>query len=88
VFAIGHKHHVETGQVRPRLVHQGCQPGDETQWFEDDVRPAIPVRRLQLVANDSSDAWQCLQPRETKGMDYDVTELAEGRYCGEGSDCC
>lgn len=27
-------------------------------------------------------------PRETRGMDYDVTELAEGPYCGEGSDCC
>lgn len=47
----------------------------------------------QEVPLEQAGAFACSKdavryPRETKGMDYDVTELAEGPYCGEGSDCC
>ena len=42
---------MEAGQVGPRLRHQGDKPGDEVQRFEDDVRGAIAVRRLELVTH-------------------------------------
>nr|UGK56251.1 hypothetical protein [Escherichia coli] len=29
----------------------GGQPCNEIQWFENDVRGAVPVRRLELVAH-------------------------------------
>ena len=51
VFAVRCEHPVETGQVHPRLGHQGGQPGNEIQWLEDDVRRAVSVRRLQLVSD-------------------------------------
>ena len=51
VLAVGREQAVKTGQIYPRFRHQRCQPGDEIQWFEDDVRRAVSVRRLQLIAN-------------------------------------
>ena len=47
VLAVRRKYPVETGKVHPRFRHQGCQPGNEVQWLEDDVRRAVAVRRLQ-----------------------------------------
>jgi hypothetical protein len=32
------------------IRHQGGQPGDEVERLEDDLRPAIAGRRLELVA--------------------------------------
>ena len=49
--AVGGENAVEAGQVDPGLGHQGDKPGDEIQRFEDDLRGAIAVRRLELVAH-------------------------------------
>ena len=51
IAAVGRKHPVEASEVDPRLRHQGCQPGDKIQRLEDDVRRAVPVGRLELVAD-------------------------------------
>ena len=43
VSAVGGEHPVEAREVHPRPRHQGHQPGDEVEWFEDDVGGAVPV---------------------------------------------
>ena len=40
---------MEAGQIDPGLRHQGSEPGDEVERFEDDMSGAIAVRRLELV---------------------------------------
>jgi len=42
---------VEACQIDSGLWHQSRQPGNEIQRLEDHMRGAIPVRRLELVAN-------------------------------------
>ncbi len=42
---------METGQIDSGFRHQGGQPGDKIQGLEDDMRGAIPTRRLELVTN-------------------------------------
>ncbi len=42
---------METRQIDSWLRHQSCQFGNEVQWFEDNVRGAIAVRRFELIAN-------------------------------------
>jgi hypothetical protein len=39
--------------VHPRLRHQGCEPRHQIHWLEHDVGPAIPVGRLERVAQQS-----------------------------------
>lgn len=39
------------GQVCPWLRYQGGQPCHEVAGFEDDVRGAVPIRRLEGIAN-------------------------------------
>jgi hypothetical protein len=51
VTAVGGENPVEPYQVGPRLGHQRYQPGDEVQGLENDVRSAVAVRGLQLVAD-------------------------------------
>ena len=50
-LAVRRKHPVEARQVDPRFGHQGRQTGNEVQRLEDDVRGAVSVRPLQLVAD-------------------------------------
>jgi len=45
------EHAVVARQVHARCRHQGRETGDEVQRLEDDVRRAVPVRRLQGVAH-------------------------------------
>ena len=40
---------IQARQIHPRFRHQGCQPGNEVEGLEDDVRRAVSVRCLQLV---------------------------------------
>ena len=42
---------MEACQIDSGLWHQSLQPGNEIQRLEDHMRGAIPVRRLELVAN-------------------------------------
>ena len=51
MLAIGGKYTVETGEVDSWLWHQCGEAGNEIQWLEDDVRGAVPVRRLELVTD-------------------------------------
>ena len=51
VPAVGGEYAVEACQVDSGLGHQGRQPGDEIERFEDDVRGAVTVGGLQLVAH-------------------------------------
>ena len=48
--AVGGEHTVEARQVHARFEYQGGQTGDEVQGLEDDVRGAVTVGRLELVA--------------------------------------
>ena len=51
VFAVRGKYTMKSCQIHPWFWHQGRQPGDEVQWLENDMGGAIPVGRLELVAN-------------------------------------
>ena len=39
-----------TGEIDPRLGHQGNQSGDEVQWVENHVRGAVVVGYFELIA--------------------------------------
>ena len=44
---VGREDAVRTGEIDARAGHECRRPGDEIQGVEDDMRGAIPVRRLQ-----------------------------------------
>jgi len=51
VFIVGRKHAVKACEADSWRWRQCGEAGDKIQWLEDHMRGAIPVRRLQLVAN-------------------------------------
>ncbi len=51
VFAVRRKHAVESCQVHSGFGHQRRQLCNEVQRLKDDMRRAVPVRCLQLVAH-------------------------------------
>src|SRR5690606_39890629 len=60
VPTVGCEHPAEAGWVDSGRRYQGGQPGNEIQSFENDVRGAVPVRRLELLAPVASARY--LQP--------------------------
>ncbi|MCI0485313.1 MAG: methyltransferase domain-containing protein [Blastocatellia bacterium] len=53
----------------------------------------IPVEPLETIPLEEAGAFDCKRsalrhPRETKGMDYDLTDLSGAVCCEPGSDCC
>lgn len=53
----------------------------------------LPVEPLQSITLEQAQAFDCKRsvgrhPRETKGMDYDVTDLSGSACCGPGGNCC
>lgn len=51
--AVGREHAVEPGQVHTGFGHQGGQPGNEVEWFQDDVRGAVAKWGFQGVSHVS-----------------------------------
>ena len=52
----------------------------------------IPVEPIEAISLDDAVEFDCKRtakrhPRETKGIDYDITDLS-GEICGDGGDCC
>jgi ubiquinone/menaquinone biosynthesis C-methylase UbiE len=52
----------------------------------------IPVEPMDAISFDDAVEFDCKRmakrhPRETKGLDYDVTDMS-GEICGEDMDCC
>jgi len=53
----------------------------------------VPVEPYQEVPPDEAASFDCKRsalrdPRETKGLDYDLTDLSGVPCCEPGSDCC
>ncbi|MEZ5427601.1 MAG: methyltransferase domain-containing protein [Pyrinomonadaceae bacterium] len=51
----------------------------------------IPVEPIENIKLENAEEFDCRRtakrhPRETKGLDYDLTEV--GEVCGEGGNCC
>ena len=58
--------------------------------YREDIELITPYEDIPLA---EAAAFNCRKdavrhPRETKGLDYDVTETTDAPYCGPGSDCC
>ena len=49
--AVGGKYAMQPGQLHSWFEHQGRPLGNEVQRLKDHMRGAVPVRRLQWVAN-------------------------------------
>lgn len=54
MFAIGSEHAVESSQIDTGFGHQGSQPGNEIQRFEDHMSSPIAERSLEFVAHLAS----------------------------------
>ena len=67
---------VEARQVEPRFRHQGCQPGNEVEGLEDDVRRAVSVRRPQLVPDVA------VRPRPWQRSDESLSRPGSGHRNG------
>jgi len=58
--------------------------------YTADILPVEPYENIPL---EEAEAFDCHRsalrhPRETKGMDYEVTDLSGGACCEPGSNCC
>ncbi len=51
MFTVGRKHAMKAGEIDAWLWYQCGEASDKIQWLEYHMRGAVPVRRLQLVAN-------------------------------------
>jgi hypothetical protein len=51
MFAVLRKNPVQSRQVHPGLRHQCRQFGNKIQWFENNLRGAIAVGRVELIAD-------------------------------------
>jgi arsenite methyltransferase len=58
--------------------------------YANDIVAVAPLESIPL---DLAEGFDCKRsvlrhPRETKGLDYDVTDLSKGVGCDLGSNCC
>ncbi len=58
--------------------------------YSDDI---IPVEPFDLVPREEATPFDCKRstvrhPRETKGLEYDLTDLSGAPCCEPGGDCC
>ena len=58
--------------------------------YADDILPIVPYEAISL---ELAAAFDCRRsavrdPRETKGLDYDVTDLSGEGCCEPGTNCC
>jgi hypothetical protein len=70
-----------------------CDKTFQIYTREPYARDIIPVEPFENIPLEQASAFDCKRstfrrPRETKGMDYDVTDLSGAAYCEPGSDCC
>ncbi len=69
-----------------------CDKTFQIYGREPYVRDIIPVEPLELIPLEESAAFDCKRtaarhPRETKGLDYDVTDLSGEACCDPGGNC-
>ncbi len=70
-----------------------CDKTFQLYTREPYARDIIPVEPLEAIALEDAAAFECTRstlrhPRETKGMDYDLTDTSNAACCEPGSDCC
>jgi arsenite methyltransferase len=58
--------------------------------YAGDILPIVPNESISL---EEAAAFDCRRsalrdPRETKGLDYDVTDLSGAACCEPGRNCC
>jgi len=58
--------------------------------YRDSIEPVEPYEAAPLAEAPPFDCRRdaLRDPRETKGLDYKVTEKTDTAYCGPGGDCC
>ena len=60
---------------------------------EPYVSQIIAVEPIENIALENAKEFNCRRtakrhPRETKGLEYDLTDLTGAECCEPGSDCC
>jgi len=57
--------------------------------YQQDIIAVVPIENISLDAAKEFDCRRTAKrhPRETKGLEYNLTDLS-GEMCGEGGDCC
>ena len=70
MLAVRGKCDMKSRQIHPRFAHQSREPVDEVHWLENNVRSAIAVSCLELVANVA--IWRERQPLLGKRRAADV----------------
>ncbi len=57
--------------------------------YQQDIIAVEPIENISLDAAKEFDCRRTAKrhPRETKGLEYNLTDLS-GEMCGEGGDCC
>lgn len=60
---------------------------------EPYAKDIVPVEPMERIPIEEAEAFDCKHsavrhPRETKGMDYDVTDLSGSPCCEPGGGCC
>src|SRR5947207_3024527 len=60
---------------------------------EPYARDIVPLEPLQIIPLEQAAAFDCRRPalrhpRETKGEDYQLTEISEAACCEPGGTCC
>jgi hypothetical protein len=57
--------------------------------YRDSIEPLEPYKDTPLAEAPPFDCRDAVRdPRETKGLDYKVTETTDAPYCGPDGDCC
>lgn len=62
----------------------------ESEPYATDIEAVEPYEDIPLAEAKPFDCRKdaVRHARETKGLDYDVTETTDAPYCGPGGDCC
>jgi hypothetical protein len=58
--------------------------------YRDSIEPVEPYEATPLAEAPPFDCRRdaLRDPRETKGLDYKVTEKTDAPYCGPDGNCC
>jgi SAM-dependent methyltransferase len=70
-----------------------CDKTFQIYMREPYAADVLPVEPYEDIPPEEAQAFDCKRsalrhPRETKGMDYELTDLSGDAFCEPGSDCC
>jgi ubiquinone/menaquinone biosynthesis C-methylase UbiE len=62
----------------------------QSEPYRNDVEPVEPYQDIPLAEAPPFDCRrdEARHPRETKGLEYKVTQTTDAPYCGPDGDCC